>query len=144
MAEDGNKNGKKTGDYAVGYGKTPDHGKFQAGKSGNPSGKKKGKSLAQYIAEIGELLKTFSLGGTQVTLPAKEALAHKLYNEALKGNPQFAKLIVAAEKSAIGDMPFGEGTLSGPEEIEVARTHAVWLKLIENAAGGHADDDASE
>lgn len=39
MADDGKKNGKKTGDYPVGYCKPPQHGEFQPGKSSNPSGK---------------------------------------------------------------------------------------------------------
>lgn len=144
MSEDGKKNGKKKGDYEVGYGKPPDSGKFPPGTSGNPSGKKKGKSLAHYLADVGETEKTFSLGGQQVTLPANEALAQKLYNDALKGNHQVSRLILAAEKGVLGELTFGEVTLSGPEEFEVARTHAAWLKLIEDATGGHADDDASE
>ncbi|WP_165354860.1 DUF5681 domain-containing protein [Tropicimonas sp. IMCC6043] len=37
---------EKKGDYDVGYGKTPKHTQWQKGQSGNPSGKKKGKSLA--------------------------------------------------------------------------------------------------
>lgn len=146
MTDDGQKDGKKNkkGDYKVGYCVPPASGKFQLGKSGNPSGKKKGKSRAQYIAEAGEVDKTFSLGGQPVTLPANKALAQKLFTEALKGNHQAAKLILDAQKSVLGDKPFGDGPLGGPEELEVARTHADWLNLIEHAAGGHADDDASE
>ena len=136
--------GKKTGEYEVGYGKPPEVGKFQPGKSGNPSGKKKGKGLAHYLAEAGEKDKTFSVGGKQVTLPANEALAHKLYTEALKGNPQFAKIILDAQKSVLGEMLVGDGALLGEEAIEVARTHANWLKLIEDATGGHSNDDATE
>ncbi len=144
MSEDGKKHGKKKGDYEVGYGKPPASGKFPPKTSGNPSGKKQGKSLAHYLAEAGEKDKTFSLGGQQVTMPANEALAQKAYNEALKGNHQFAKIILDAEKGVLGQMPLGDATLSGPEEIEVARAHAEWLKLIEAVEGGHAHDDASE
>ena len=145
MADDGKKDGKKKGDYEVGYGKPPKAGKFQPGKSGNPSGKKKGKGLSHYLAEVGELDKTFTVSGKQVTLPANEALAHKLYTVALKDKPQIAKIILDAEKSVLGEMPLGDGTLGGPEEIEVAHTHADWLKLIEDVTGGRADDDdASE
>lgn len=144
MADPVNKNAKKTGDYPIGYGKPPQHGKFQPGKSGNPSGKKKGKSLAHYLTEAGETEKTFSLGGQQVSLPANEALAQKLYTDALKGNHQATKLILTAEKGVLGDLSFGDGPLCGPEEIEVARTHADWLKLIESAMGGQDNEDTSE
>lgn len=137
--------GKSSGKgYAVGYGKPPASGQFKPGKSGNPSGKKKGKGLAQYIAEVGEADKTFLQGGKPVTMPANEALAEKLFNDALKGKPQAAKLVFEAQKGTHADALNAEGVLSGPEEVEVARTHADWLKLIEEveAASGEEPDAA--
>lgn len=136
--------GKKTDDYEVGYGKPPEAGKFQPGKSGNPSGKKKGKGLAQYILEVGETEKTFTINGVSVEMPANQALAKILYVEALKGKHQPAKIILDAHKSGLGEMPLGDGALMGAEEFEIALTHADWLKLIEDATGGHSNDDASE
>ena len=114
---------------------------------GNPSGKKKGKSLAHYLAEVGEAEKTFTLGGQQVTHACQAKLwPRKLYADALKGKPQAAKLILdcAEELLRRPHRSAQRASSSGPEEIEVARTHADWLKLIEDAKGDHADDDASE
>lgn len=138
MAEDNHNKSKGPG----GYGKPPKSGQFKPGQSGNPSGKKKGKGLLQYIAEVGEEEKTFVQGGKQVTMPADAALAQKLFSDALKGKPQAAKIILDAQKSVSGDGPFSDDILAGAEEFEVARSHADWLKLIEAAKGGHADDDA--
>lgn len=134
----------KTADDPVGYGKPPKSGQFKPGQSGNPSGKKKGKSLAQFIAEVGEADKTFTQGNKTVTMPANEALALKVYAEALKGKHQAAKLVLDAQRSVTGDAPVGDGILLRAEEFEVAATHADWLKVIEDARGGRTDDDVAE
>lgn len=36
---------KSNGDYKIGKGKPPAHSQFKPGQSGNPSGKKKGRSI---------------------------------------------------------------------------------------------------
>jgi len=134
-------NGKDAG---VGYGKPPKSGQFKPGQSGNPSGKKKGKSLAQYVVEVGEEEKTFVQAGKPVTLPANAALAQRLYADALKGKSQAAKLVFEAQKAVSGEAEPGEELLCGPEEFAVALGHAEWLKLIDEARGGAADGNASE
>ncbi len=77
-------------------------------------------------------------------MPANEAVAQKVYADALKGKPHATKIILDSQKGVSGTAPGAEGLLVGAEEIEVARTHAEWLKLIEDVKGDHADDDASE
>lgn len=130
-------------DDTVGYGKPPKSGQFKPGQSGNPSGKKKGKSLLQCIAEVGDSEKTFLQAGKQVTMPANAALAEKLFGDALKGKPQAAKLVLDAQKSVFGDSGQGEGVLAGPEERDVALTHVEWLKLTAEVFGGANNDEAT-
>lgn len=140
MSEENPKKGKGP----VGYGKPPKSGQFKPGQSGNPSGKKKGKDLAQLLAEVGNEEKSFTQGGQTVNMQLNRVLVQKLYGDAIKGKHQAAKIIFDANKGLSGDPPFGDDILAGPEEVEVARTHADWLKLIEDAAGGHTQDDVAE
>ena len=137
-------NEPKKGSYDIGYGKPPLGGQFKKGQSGNPSGKKNGKGLAHYLADVGEQEKTFMQGGKQVTMPANEALAHSLYTDAIKGKHAAAKIVLDAHKSISGDLPLAEMVLAGPEEFEVARTHVDWLKLIEDCEMEAAIADGAE
>lgn len=135
---------EKKGDYDIGFAKPPKSTRWQKGQSGNPSGKKKGKSLAQYLLEAGEEEKIFLQDGKQVAMPVNEALAKQIYADAIKGMHQAAKIVVDAQKTVASDMPSGTLALTGPEEIEVARAHAEWLKLIEDVQTEEHDDDANE
>ena len=131
-----------TKDYKIGRGKPPVQHQFKKGQSGNPSGKKKGKTLAQYITEAGEESRTFLRNGQQVSMPANQALAGKIYSDSLKGKYAATKFAFEADKSAMGDMTSAVSALLGPEEIEVAQTHADWLKLIEDLQKEQDDADA--
>ena len=137
-------NEPKNGSYDIGYGKPPPGGQFKPGQSGNPSGKKKGKGLAHYLADVGEQEKTFMQGGEQVTMLANQALAQSIFTDAIKGKHAAAKIVLDAHKSVAGDLPLADMVLAGPEELEVARTHANWLKLIEDCEKEAANADAAE
>lgn len=128
----------------VGYGKPPKHSQWTKGQSGNPSGKKKGKGLAQYLVEAGEEEKIVLIDGKTVVMQANAALAKKIYSDAIKGKYQAAKIALGAQKALSGDMPSPEAALSGPEEHEVARAHAEWLKLIEDAFSDAAEGESHE
>ncbi len=131
-------------DDKVGYGKPPKHSQFKKGVSGNPSGKKKGKGLAQYLAEAGDEEKVFLVDGKEVVMPVNAALAKKIYADAIKGKHQSAKLAFDAQKALSGDVPSLETVLAGPEEFEVARSHAEWLKLIKDASDEIGEDNINE
>jgi len=135
---------KKPGDNDVGYGKPPKSGQFRPGQSGNPSGKKKGKGLAHYLHEAGEEEKIFLQDGKKVSMTLNEALSKKVYADAVKGKYQAIKIALDAQKSVAGDAMSPGTTLSGPEEIEVAKHHAEWLKLIEGAENEAGEGDLDE
>jgi hypothetical protein len=128
-------------DEAVGYGKPPKHSQWKKGQSGNPSGKKKGKGLAHYLLEAGEEEKIFLVDGKEVVMPANAALAKKIYADGIKGKHQATRFAFDAQKALAGDLPSPELVLCGPEELEVARSHADWLKLIEEAEAQSTEDD---
>lgn len=131
-------------DYDVGYQKPPKHTQFKLGQSGNPSGKKKGKSLAQYIADAGDEIKTFLRDGQPIEMTLKQAVAERLLIDAAKGKHMATKIAMDAEQRAIADTPLTGSVLVGSEELEVAQTHMDWLKLIEGNKGEKSDADGSE
>lgn len=89
-------------DYEVGYGKPPSHARFQPGRSGNPKGRPK-KSHAQENALQRVLSQPvpIAIDGKRTTVPASEALYHKLLQMALSGNiraiSELTKLLMAQE-----------------------------------------------
>jgi hypothetical protein len=65
---------------------------FKPGQSGNPNGRPKvGPTLTDILKELGDLEDVEFRRGEMVT--RKEALGHKMWNLALKGNEQIAKYI---------------------------------------------------
>ena len=134
MAEDNEDDG-------VGYRRAPKQHRFKKGQSGNPSGKKKGKSLAQYIAEVGDEEHEFLQQGKPVTKSLKVAAAERLYTDAVKGKPGAAKLVLDAESRATGNTNQGNSDWIGPEEFEVAKTRADWLGITEQASKEDQEDE---
>ena len=132
---------KNTDAEAVGYGNPPKQHQFKKGHSGNPSGKKNGKSLAQIIADVGDEDREFLQKGIPVTKSLKEAAAERLYTDAVKGKPGAARLVLDAEARATGAVNQGNFDWIGPEEFEVAKTQADWLGIIEQAKSEGKEDE---
>lgn len=90
--------------YDVGYGKPPQKGQFQPGKSGNPRGRPKGsKNLASVV--LREARKPVRVNGPRGvrTVTKVEATVMQLANQAAQGDlaaqRQFLPLVRASEES---------------------------------------------
>jgi hypothetical protein len=88
----GNKNTRSGGansGYTVGYGKPPQHSRFQPGKSGNPAGKPKG--LRNFKTDVQQMLKRpvkINDGGRSREASTQEASLMRMREKALKGDPR--------------------------------------------------------
>jgi len=83
------------GEYPVGYGRPPQHTRFQPGRSGNPKGRPKGsKNLNTLFAE--ELAQTITVteNGKRKKISKRRALAKQLVNKALSNDPKAAALVL--------------------------------------------------
>lgn len=73
-------------DYDVGYGRPPEHTRFQKGQSGNPKGRPKGrKNMATVMREVLAQTVTIKQNGKKRRVPFSEAFVHRLVGKALEG-----------------------------------------------------------
>jgi hypothetical protein len=123
---------KPTGNYAVGYAKTPESGKFVAGKSGHPAGRPKGRpsSSQLFLEELARIVKV-KIGDEIVPLEKERALYRKLIDLSIMGNIPAARTVVMMRDRAAADLglaPDLEAPLT-PEELAV-------LKMMKKPVGG--------
>jgi hypothetical protein len=83
-------------DYEVGYGCPPRHTRFQKGKSGNPSGRRKySDSLRGQQLLAQELRRAYSVreGDKVERIPASQAILRSIVLSALKGKPSAQRML---------------------------------------------------
>ena len=91
----------KAVEYEVGYGRPPKRTRFQPGRSGNPSGKRKrNKPRGDAIAAALEETLTVTEGGRRKRMRADAIIAKKLRTAALNGNILAAKFLFDRAKGS--------------------------------------------
>lgn len=99
-------------DYEVGYGRPPRHTRFKAGQSGNPKGRPKG---ARGLNAIARELLTARVPVRTATGEKKmhriEAVLHKTFELALKGNLRALSQILSLYAAAVPEIAAAEAAV---------------------------------
>ena len=108
--------GRSTGsDYAVGYGRPPEHTRFKPGRSGNPKGRpKRHRNLRTIVEDILNERMRIRVGERTRDVPQVEALVRTILNRALKDDLRAFNALMALIRTT---------DLAG-EEPEVAEAEA--------------------
>lgn len=119
------------GDYEVGRGKPPVHTRFQKGRSGNPSGRKKRMPTIEdlLIRELEQTIVITGPGGRRQRITMQHAMIKTLVRDAVKGDKQALKIIAEILTQAALHR---DQQARGPIVIELDMTG-------ELAASGHPD-----
>jgi hypothetical protein len=120
-------------DYEVGYGKPPKHSRFKKGQSGNPRGRPKGSKNAKQIVEAALMAPVaVNTNGKRRTMPAVEAFATTVRNNALKGDAKAAQLLLRLMMfSELGAAPV-ENVAVQPDAVDDAAAYAELQREIYN------------
>lgn len=82
--------------YEVGYGKPPEHGKFQKGQSGNPKGRPKGKlNVATVLNKTLSEKVTVTDRGRRRTITMLEAAFKQQVRKAVQGDSRAMSLLLS-------------------------------------------------
>lgn len=115
-------------DYAVGYGRPPVHTRFKPGVSGNPKGRSKGARGLNTLARelLTEKVPVRTASGEK-KMHRIEAVLHKTFELALKGNPRALTQILGLYASAVPESAVPE--IASPAE-ELTETDLAILEEL--------------
>lgn len=124
---------KLEGEYAVGYGKPPQHTRFKPGQSGNPKGRRKGVLNLKSVLEQ-ELFRPVAIqeGGKRRNVPILTVVIRQSLAKAAKGETRAltALLPIIQRAGLIADdevaAPVAQLPLSAAEEADLREALAEW------------------
>ena len=99
-------------DYVVGYGRPPVHTRFKPGMSGNPKGRRKGARGLNTLARelLTEKVPVRTASGEK-KMHRIEAVLHKTFELALKGNPRALSQVLSLYASAVPETAVADSPL---------------------------------
>lgn len=115
-------------DYVVGYARPPVHTRFKPGTSGNPKGRSKGARGLNTLARelLTERVPVRTASGEK-RMHRIEAVLHKTFELALKGNPRALSQILGLYASAVPETAVPE--IASPAEELTATDLAILEEL---------------
>jgi hypothetical protein len=132
-----------TRDYAVGYGKPPAHSRFAKGRSGNPNGRPRGKSLAALLRAALDEPVTVEISGRRRRLTKGEAILASLVDGAVAAEPRSTRLLLQFALKLEGS-----GALRDPEddidEAEAEEAREFLIQEFDRLAAEVAEEDDDE
>ena len=107
---------KQVSDYEVGYRRPPAHTRFKPGRSGNPKGRPKAaRGLNTLARELLMAKVPVRTGSGEKRMHRIEAVLHKTFELALKGNPRALSQVLSLYASAVPETAVAESPLPAEE-----------------------------
>ena len=107
---------KQMQDYEVGYRRPPAHTRFKPGRSGNPKGRPKGaRGLNTLARELLTARVPVRTGSGEKRMHRIEAVLHKTFELALKGNPRALSQVLSLYASAVPETAVADSPLPAEE-----------------------------
>jgi Family of unknown function (DUF5681) len=111
---------KPNSHYRIGYGRPPEHTRFQPGLSGNPTGKRKGtRNLSTDVKRALLVPVKLKDGGKARNVSTQQAALMRLREKALKGDARSLDRLIELARLFNNDPPASDASGSSAEDAEI-------------------------
>ena len=114
-------------DYEVGYGKPPRHTRFQKGRSGNPTGRPRGrKNMATLLSAALDASIIVVENGRRKKITKREAIVTQLVNKSASADLKATQIVLAmlGELEALADGDAESGAFTEADKEIIGRIQA--------------------
>jgi hypothetical protein len=125
-------------DYAIGYGKPPVHSRFRKGRSGNPGGRPRGKSLATLLREALAETATIEVKGRRRRVSKGQAMVALLIDRAAEDDPRWMKLLL----DLLQTLDIGGDARDDDEEVDAEEAREFLIQELDRLAGDTPETSA--